>query len=156
MAASIHQDFSTTLLRELIEMWVVWKDSHLWFLSNNIVQVVHVIGLKYFLLRCNFFCSRAQKCCQVNLSIITLQKSLIESELGAIDFLQHLFDFLCLASERFRNIDSKLLLEIYVHNHPICLSTCLNIAWIKGSNSDEFKHMILVDVLTHVAHNMFL
>ena len=117
---------------------------------------MHVIGLEYFLLRRCLFCSRSQKCCQVNLSIITLQKSLIESELRAIDFLKHLFDFLCFASKRFRNVDSKLLLEIYVHNHPICLPACLNIAWVKGCNSDEFKHMILVDVLTHVAHDMLL
>ena len=59
-------------------------------------------------------------------------------------------------SERLGDVDAELLLQENEDDHPVSLAPCVKIVLIEWSDAQKLKHLILVDILTHVAHDMRL
>ena len=64
--------------------------------------------------------------------------------------------FLIGNTERFGDVDSKLLLQVDEDDHPVCLASGLQVVLVKRSYTQKLKDLILVDILTHIAYNVLL
>lgn len=84
----------------------------------------------------------------------TFQESLIEAKLIKIDVFEHVIDLVIRLAEWFRNVDTHQLFQEYEYDHPICFATSIKIVLIKWGNSQELKHLVFVNILTHVADDM--
>ena len=59
-------------------------------------------------------------------------------------------------SERLGDVDAELLLQENEDDHPVSLAPCIKIVLIERSDTQKLEDLILVDILTHVAHNVRL
>ena len=64
--------------------------------------------------------------------------------------------FLIGNTERFGDVDSKLLLQVDEDDHPVGLASGLQVVLVKRSYTQKLKDLILVDILTHIANNVLL
>ena len=71
-------------------MRVIREDAHFTARTQNICQVMHVVGIENAVFLCNFFGCDGQKRRQVNLFIAAFKETLIENELVQIDVLEHM------------------------------------------------------------------
>jgi len=74
-------------------MRVVREYTHLTASTQHIGQVVTVIGIVQLLLLLDLFSSYSHESGQVNLSIATLQETLVKDELVQVDILEHVVNF---------------------------------------------------------------
>ena len=59
-------------------------------------------------------------------------------------------------SERLGDVDAELLLQENEDDHPVSLAPCIKIVLIERSDTQKLEDLILVDILTHVAHDVRL
>ena len=59
-------------------------------------------------------------------------------------------------SERLGDVDAELFLQENEDDHPVSLAPCVKIVLIERSDAQKLEDLILVDILTHVAHNVRL
>lgn len=135
-------------------MRVVREYTHLTASTQHIGQVVTVIGIVQLLLLLDLFSSYSHESGQVNLSIATLQETLVKDELVQVDILEHVVNFVIWLAERLWDIDAHLLFQIDEYNDPVCLAACLKIVLVEGGDAKKFEDLVFVDILTHVADDV--
>jgi hypothetical protein len=96
---------------------------------------------------------------------IALEEALIEREHLGVDIFEHRDQLVVLdicvghgiePHEGLCDIDAQSLLQENVYNDPVGISTRLLIVVIQRGNSEELKHLVLVDVLRHVVQDVLL
>ena len=65
-------------------------------------------------------------------------------------------NFVVRSSEWLGDVDAELFLQEDEGDHPVGFSPSDKVVLIEWSDSQEFKHLIFVDVLTHVAYDVRL
>ena len=88
--------------------------------------------------------------------ITTFEETLVEDEIVEVDIFEHVMNFVIRCSEWLWNVDAELFLQENKRDHPVGFSPGNEVVLVKWCNAQEFKHLIFVNVLAHVAYDVRL
>lgn len=92
---------------------------------------------------------------QVDLLAVELKKATRKFELFTVDFAQHLAHLAALG-KGLLYVDTLRFLEEDVDYHPVRILSCLEIVKVNALKPQEFKNLIFIDIVRHMAYDVLL
>ena len=84
------------------------------------------------------------------------KETLVEDEIVKVDIFQHVMNFVVRSGEWLGNVHAKLFLQEDEGYHPVGFPPGIEVILVKWGHTQEFKHLVFVNILTHIAHDVRL